>query len=86
MNFYRTFNKASTINPFFTESLDQAKQTAALFLSTDQRHLIRVELVDINVDKNTLCLILNNGKCDAEVLKTWRLTARGELAEIENGE
>lgn len=86
MHFYRTTNTASDAGPHFDETLEQAKQTATAYAGTDQRHLIRVELVDVDTDKHTLCIILNDGEYDAKLLRTWRLTPRGALAEIENGD
>lgn len=85
MQFYKTFNTASNAPPHFDPTLDLAKATAKAF-GVDQRFLIRVELVDIDTDKHTLCIILNDGEYDATVLRTWKLTARGALDEIANGD
>jgi len=85
MHFYKTFNSATDDKPHFDSTLQEAKQTVASYTETD-RHLVRVELVDIDTDKHTLCIVLNGGEYHATVLRTWAVTPRGGLKEVTGGE
>lgn len=46
----------------------------------------RIELVDIEVNKENVLSMLNGSQAPAEVLKTWMLTNRGGLKEVPNGD
>lgn len=52
----------------------------------DDRPTVRIELIEIKTDAAHICALMNGDGQDGEVLKTWRLSARGALTECPNGE
>lgn len=62
--------------------LDEAKASALRF---EDRHNVRIELVDLPTDKAAVVSMLNNGAPTidgAMVSREWRLSPRGALVEI----
>lgn len=61
-------------------------QKAAQGWSTVALPDMRVELVEVPTDKYAVIALLKGDQSAVKVLKTWRLTERGALHDIENGE
>lgn len=48
---------------------------------------LRIELVDVSLDKSSIAGLLNGvGAGLRTPLRTWRITPRGGMVEVENGE
>lgn len=73
--------------PYFTVMAD-AHSMAKTELKTFNWSLpeSRIELVEFQTDKETLCNLLAGWGCEMQVLRTWALTPRGGLREVANGE
>ena len=73
--------------PYFTVMAD-AHSMAKTELKTFNWSLpeSRIELVEFQTDKETLCNLLTGWGCEMKVLRTWALTPRGGLREVANGE
>lgn len=50
------------------------------------RDSVRIEMIDVLVDKAGVCRILNDDKIKHRLLRTWKLTPRGGMVDCENGE
>jgi len=87
MHVYRTFNsldEASVGHPEYFGVMKEAHDDARAF-NAPVYPMVRIELVDVKIDKSGLVELLNEVQ-KFEILRTWCLTARGGLKEIENGE
>jgi hypothetical protein len=85
VHFYRSFHSGADDRPHFDSTLDDARATIQSFVPSD-RALVRVELVDIPVDKESIRQMLCDNHMLGVVQRTWCGTARGGLKEIANGE
>lgn len=86
MHLYRTSNVDT--NPTTVLQFDGTLKDAHDSVKVIDKHRwpdIRVELVDVPADKERLLRLLN-GDAVFDVLRTWKLTPRGGLTEIANGE
>lgn len=83
MQFYKTTRNETDPNPGYDATRTEAHDRAKL---QPESHEVRIELVEIAVDKEALVAILNGEKPTAKVIKTWTLTTRGGLRDCENGE
>lgn len=94
MHFYRLTDEmpnGCTLHEEFHGTLADAHKTAkATFNNSILRSRARIDLHDINTDKASLVVILNGRLTDvigeAKPLRTWGLTARGGLKELQAGE
>jgi hypothetical protein len=87
MNFYRQLDVDSSPVRIegYAETLATAHINAKLYTKS---HLcdLRIELIDVPTDKAAVCALLNGDIPELPALRTWKLTARGGLTEVENGE
>lgn len=92
MNFYRIVDTAQESRPDYrarfectmAEAHDYAKSTPKVSWSD-----IRVELLDMDTSKESVCSVLNGqlpGTPISMCIRTWSLTPRGALAIVANGE
>lgn len=89
MQFYRISETDCAVTPANRYEAKQADAHAyAKTLSTAKWNDVRIELVDVRVDQLGICQLLNHAddEKDHKVLKTWKLTQRGGLADCANGE
>jgi hypothetical protein len=90
MNVYKTVAPWSTSDPkgvvdiFWAGTLAEAHETAKKIGKWAWPD-VRVELVDVATDKESVLLLLK-GDQKCIVLKTWMLTPRGALTPCPNGE
>lgn len=90
MHFYRTlYEPAQAVAPVNTDhraTLAEA-HTAAKGYAGWQRDYVRIELIDVPTDKaGVLALLQGHSLDDFQPVKTWKLTPRGGLREVPNGE
>lgn len=89
MHFYRVVDTAhppeDAPRPRF-EATQLEAHNVAKAKSECIRPCIRIELVDVAVDKADVCRILNDDKIDHRLLRTWKLTPRGGLVDCADGE
>jgi hypothetical protein len=85
MQFYRIVRDVPGVNPDYRGTQHDA-HTHAKSLSSDFWNDVRIELVDIPTDKDSLITLLNGEAVQDKVLRTWALTDRGGLREVPNGE
>ena len=90
MNFYRIVDTAQESRdgyvPHFkctvADAHDYAKTTPKVSWPE-----IRIELVDIETDKESVCAILNHEVPNMPMpVRTWAMSPRGALVVVENGE
>ncbi len=90
MQFYRVIDISGTTvyqsEPWFCATFDSTKEHFKKNWPKMYWDYVRVELVEIDTDKATLVLLLNKDPVNTTVLRTWKVTPRGGLTEIENGE
>ena len=84
MNIYRTVDTGPNGSADAHATLGDAHANAKKF-NTTSWHLIRIELLDVQTDKLGVVALMNHDPI-TKLLRTWCLTARGGLKEIENGE
>lgn len=88
MNFYRIVDASVEPNTVLTYHATQAD--AHRDTKTYSKHRLpdlRIELVDVETDKGAIARIINGvDPSPGEVLRTWKLTPRGGMAEVPNGE
>ena len=86
MHFYRELNVGDDPVTVYQHTATLAEAHASLKVYGEPlRPDLRVELVEIATDKASLVNVLN-GVIEVELLRTWKLTPRGGLLEITNGE
>ncbi len=86
MQIYRIFDSAAIDPPISYEgTVKDAQSTAKLIAS---RADARIELVEVPTDKTTVLLYLNTvmDMSSFTPLRSWKLTARGGLADVPIGE
>lgn len=89
MQFYRISETDCAVTPANRYEAKQADaHTYAKGLSSAKWPDVRIELVDVGVDQGSICKLLNHADDEDahKVLKTWKLTQRGGLADCANGE
>lgn len=90
MHFYRVSIYEGDLHPVWTETLSEAHNQ--LRESGKGKPDARIELFDVPTDKAGVCALLNHGGNDAEgslglgAIRTWELTPRGGIKEVQNGE
>ncbi len=83
MQFYKIVNRGYEKRPDYKCTLKEAHDSAK---EADDAYEVRVELIDIDTSKATLCSILAGWGCTETVLRTWKLTPRLGLNECPSGE
>lgn len=65
-----------------------SKQSDAHVLAKedDDRVNVRIELIEVPLDKDTVLQLLNDEELSLPALRTWRLTPRGGLVEVPDGQ
>lgn len=82
MNFYQIEARPDEVVSHYA-TLSEAHQIA----KTHDRDQVRVLLVDIPTDKGNVLRLLNNrSAAGVQVLKRWRLSVRGALVELGEGQ
>lgn len=86
MQIYRIFDSAEAEPTYRYEGNAKDAQDRAKLIAS--RADARIELVKVDTAKAALLLYLNREThcCEFPVLRTWKLTPRGGLQEIPNGE
>lgn len=86
MQIYRIFDAAAEKPTYRYEGNSKDAHDRAKLIAS--RADARIELVEISTAKAALLLYLNGDThcCEFPVLRTWKLTPRGGLQEIPNGE
>lgn len=82
MQFYKLINGEPDTDAVYYGVIKEAHNAAK---ESPYRLLARIELVEVPTDKEGVLELLN-GSVPEKVLRTWRLTSRGGLLEITNGE
>lgn len=89
MHIYRVLDSDTDTVLSFRDTLKSAHRRAKQESEND-RDDVRIELINIPTDKigilNLLACLVAQEMPEAEALRTWKLTARGGLKEIPNGE
>lgn len=86
MNFYKITASTDTYNTQYRGSLLAAHKEARDNIAEYHDDGTRIELVEIEVNKDSMCIALSGWGAVETVLRTWRLTPRRGLIEIKNGE
>lgn len=86
MQLYRIFDSAAAKPLYRYEGNAKDAQDRTKLIAS--RADARIELVKVDIAKASLLLYLNNETecCEFPVLRTWKLSPRGGLQEIPNGE
>jgi hypothetical protein len=87
MQFYREIN--ADCDPVSVYQFSETLANAHVSLKAYDLHYLpslRIELVEVPTDKSSICRMLNNDAPELVALRTWCLTPRGGLKEINNGE
>ncbi len=85
MQFYKVSNEEADTKRVY----ECTREGAHIVAKNVSKHLwpaARIELIEIETNKETLASILTGDGCKEEVLRTWGLTPRGGLTELKNGE
>lgn len=88
MQLYRVFNEDLEPVPITWHGERSHAQTKGREYHPNLRAAVRIELVAIGNDKETMLKALNGElrSEDVSVIRTWALTDRGGLKEVPNGE
>ncbi len=92
MHFYRVlYEGPADVSPSDWSHHGTQAQAHTAAKGYGDRDGVRVELIDVQSDKAGILSLLQGyspaDSCDnVKVLKTWKLTARGGLTEVPNGE
>lgn len=85
MNIYR-ISRSPVCDFFYRGTLAEAHEVMRGFPKTN-RDEARIELIDVEVDKEGVLKLLNQGdKAWHTLVRTWLITERGGLKEVPNGE
>lgn len=89
MNAYRITRQEGDLYPTWEPTLADAHAAAKVLTAANPFDEIRIELFDVPTDKESILQLLNGGDADSLGLgaqKTWGLTVRRGLNELNNGE
>lgn len=89
MHVYRVFNsdiERDELDYRFKGTLEESRVLAHSGPGPWSHDNVRIELIDVPTDKASIIKLLDMGELDADPLRTWGITKRGGLRELDNGE